>query len=887
MSLANGSRLGPYEIIAPLGVGGMGEVYRAKDPRLGRELALKVLPADVSRDQDRLSRFEREARAASALNHPNIVTIYEVGQADAVSYISMELVQGRTLREVLAEGPLAIKRLASLAVQIADGLARAHDAGIVHRDLKPDNVMVTRDGHVKILDFGLAKLAPGPGLDVSQSATAADGTKPGVVMGTVGYMSPEQASGKALDFRSDQFSFGAMLYEMATGARAFSKPTAAETLAAVIREEPASLRSLAPQVPLSLRWVIDRCLAKEADDRYGSTRDLSRDLTNLRDHISEASGEAVTAVTPRRRRTVSLGLALALLSVAVAVAVAGWLRPRTEPAAQPARFAVSIPRDAIYRPAEISRGASISPDGTLIVIEAYLGGRRHLFSRRLDSEEVVQLEGTADATGHFWSPDSRFIAFFANGRLKKVPAEGGTSQDLCAAAFEAVGTWSRDGTILFSGLYPPGIFRVSDNGGEVATVKSLDSARGETATFWPHFLPDGKRFLYLSMSNRKDAPPMRELRLAALDSAESQSVMPLHSRVEFASGHLLYARDGTLFAQALDEKQGTVRGEPFVVAPTINYFYGPANAAFSVSQTGVVVFGAAQSPSRLVWLDRTGKDLGQLGQPSVVDGLRISPDGQQVAVSIGEQTTGTSDIWLFHLARGVSNRIHHDPVDEIRPVWSPDGSKLLFRSDAQGPPDIHEMAIGVPGSEQVLFRDEMVQQPEDVSRDGQLLVYLNDLQTTADIFLLPLQRERKPTPWLRTRFDERSPRFSPDGRWIAYGSDESGTPEVYVARIEEARDKRRISPAGGSLPRWRRDGRELYYLAPGGALMAVPVTHGRTLDAGDPVALFRAESGIEDYDVAPDGSRFLMSLPVDRARESPVRVILNWDQAARSAVQAR
>ena len=879
MSLASGTHLGPYEIIAPLGAGAMGEVYRARDPRLGRDLALKVLPSDVSRDQERLSRFEREARAASALNHPNIVTIYEIGQAGETRYISMELVEGRTLRELLNDGVLPVKRLTALAVQIADGLARAHDAGIVHRDLKPDNIMVTRDGHVKILDFGLAKLASAKGLDVSQAATAAGGTTPGIVMGTVGYMSPEQATGRPLDFRSDQFSLGAMLYEMAAGTRAFSKPTAAETLAAVIREDPPPLQSVSPRVPLPLRWVIDRCLAKDADDRYGSTRDLARDLTNLRDHLSDTSGQLTSAIASPRRRTLSLGIALALLLASVVLGVAGWLRPVAEPDGQPVRFAISVPRDATFSPAEISRGASVSPDGTRLSIEAYVRGRRHLFVRRLDSDEAVVLEGTADATGHFWSPDSRFIAFFAEGRLKKIPAEGGTAQDLCDASFETVGTWNRDGTILFAELYPAGIFRVSDQGGEKSRVTAPDAPRGEVSHLWPHFLPDGRQFLYLAMTNPKEASRTRELRLGSLDSSDRHTVARMDSRVEYAPpGRLFFARDGALFAQRFDVEQKRLTGEPVVVASSIDYFYGPANAAFSVSQTGVVAFEAAPSVSRLLWLDRAGKETGQLGQPAVIDGFRISPDGRAVAVSIGERTTGTADIWAFDLTRGVSDRIHHDSVDEIRPTWTPDGSKLLFRSDAQGPPDIYEMSIGVPGSENLLFKDEMVQQPEDVTPDGQLLAYLNDLQTTADIFLLPLQGDQKPKPWLRTRFDETSPRFSPDGRWIAYESDESGDPEVYVARTEGARDKRRISPAGGSLPRWRRDGRELYYRAPGDSLMAVPVTLGPSLSLGAPVVLFRTESEIEDFDVAPDGTRFLLSVPMEKVRESPIRVILNWRQ---------
>ncbi len=881
MRFETGSRLGPYEIVAPLGAGGMGEVYRAKDPRLGRELALKILPVALAKDEERLARFEREARAASGLNHPNIVTIYDIGQADTISYISMELVQGRTLRELVSDGPLAPKRLLPIAVQIADGLAKAHDAGIVHRDLKPENVMVTRDGVVKILDFGLAKLGRHAIDGVSKVATAVPDTQPGMVMGTVGYMSPEQASGRAVDFRSDQFSFGSILYELTTGTRAFARTTAAETQAAIIRDEPLPVQSAVPNAPIALRWMIERCLTKDPDERYASTRDLARDLTNLRNHASEISASQPTPVAARRRRTMSV-IVGALLLAASALALMAWFRQQPEPALRPVRFTVPIPRGGSYAPSEISRGASISPDGTRLVIEAYMNGRRHLFLRRLDSEETVQLEGSTDATSHFWSPDSRFIAFYANGRLKKIPADGGVPVEICAAGFETVGTWNREGTILFSQLYPPGIFRVSDRGGEPTLVKGPDKAKGIFSLLWPHFLPDGKRFLYLTLYNRRetDDQPVRALHVGSIESDDVRVVTPLDSRAEYASGHLLYVREGALFAQPFDADAAAVTGEPSLVTSTINYFFGPANAAFSVSQEGILAYATAAEPSRLVWLDRTGREVGQLGSPSVVGRVRISPDGRRVAVDVEERKTGTSDIWLFELTRGVATRLHHDAIDEISPVWAPDGAKLFLRSDKLGPPDINELTIGVPGSERLVFADETVQQPEDVSPDGRLLVYLNDLQTTADIFLLPLAgTDREPTPWVRTRFDETSPRFSPDGRWIAYEADDSGDSEVYIARVDGAADKRRISTTGGSRPRWRRDGRELFYVAPGGLVMSVAVTPGPQLEMGVPTMLFRTASEILTYDVTPDGSRFLANLPIERIRESPVRVIVNWQQA--------
>ena len=876
--LAAGSRLGPYEILAPIGAGGMGEVWRARDTRLGREVAIKVLPEALASDPDRLSRFEQEARAASALNHPNIVTIYEVGRTDSVPWISMELVSGSTVRELIVAGPVPPRRLVVLAAQIADALAKAHQAGIVHRDLKPENLMVTKDGLVKILDFGLAKLVRGPDSGVTQAETVGHPTAAGVVMGTVGYMSPEQASGRPADFRSDQFSFGSVLYEMLTGKRAFARATTAETLAAIIRDEPEPVDAAAPLSPVALRWVVARCLAKDPDDRYLSSRDLALDLANLRDHASEVSRERVeVSAAPRRRfRWIAPAAAGLLLLGALAI----FLRRAPPQAAGPAlRFSVPLPPGTVYAPEEVSRGLSVSPDGTRFVIEAYSKGRRRLFVRPLDSEEATELEGSTDATAHFWSPDSRSIAFYAEGKLKKIPAAGGPPVELCDAPFALVGTWNRDGTILFSNFNPPGIFRVSDAGGEAVRVVAPDGAHRQGHLIWPQFLPDGRRFLYIA--NKTTGLAFRELWLGSLDSSERRLVGPLSSRAEYAApGYLIFVRDGALFAQPFDQGKARLLGEPHLLASNVHYFFGPSHAAFSASQTGVLVYQTSPNPLEVVWFDRQGRRVGQIGDPVVVKGLRISPDGRKAAAGIQDRRTGSSDVWVTELASGVSTRVHSDPVDEIAPLWSHDGSKLFYRSDRLGPPDIFEITLGVPGSEKPLLVAPGVQQPEDASRDGRFVAYLNQAQSGLfHIWLLPLSGDRKPFPWLGTRFHETSPRFSPDSRWIAFESNESGSPEVYAALTEGAKNKRRISPAGGRLPRWRADGRELYYLAPDGTLMAVPIQPGPGLETGAPLPLFRADPQIENYDPAPDGSRFLAIAPVERVRESPIRVIANWTEA--------
>jgi Tol biopolymer transport system component len=854
----------------------MGEVYRAKDPRLGRDVAVKVLPASFSNDPDRLRRFEQEARAAGILNHPNITAVYDVGSFDGAPYVVTELLDGETLRSRLAGGPLAPRRAIDYAIQIAHGLAAAHEKGIVHRDLKPENLFVTKDGRVKILDFGLAKLTqPEKAGPQTSLPTETAGTEPGVVLGTLGYMSPEQVRGRAADARSDIFAFGAILYEMLSGKRAFHRDTAADTMSAILREEPPDLSSTNRQVSPALDRIIRHCLEKDPEARFHSAHDLAFQLQAT----SAEESVAPSAVAPRSARIRPGLLVLGAIAVILAVALAALLARPTRPGhpLQLVRFAIPVPPGTTYSPGEVSRGVSISPDGTRVVVEAFSNGRRHLFLRPLDSEKFTEIEGTAGASAHFWSPDSRFIAFFADGKLKKIPADGGPPEELCTADFQVVGTWNREGTILFAGISPPSIYRVSDKGGEAVRILTADPSRREVALIWPHFLPDGRRFLYQASRGEIEA---RDLRVSQLDSKESRSVGQLHSRIEYAPpGYLLYAREGALFAQPFDERKAVFNGEPRLLADSVHYFYGPSHAAFSVSQTGTVTYQTARQPTRLVWVDRTGKEIGALGQPSVTSGFRISADGARVAEAIVDPKTGTADVWVFELERGVSTRLHSNAVDEKSPVWSADGSRVLYRSDHRGPPDLYEITVGAPGSERLVLRDPGVQQPEDVSRDGRLLVYLNDTQATAEIRLLPITGGAKPLEWLRIAFNVSSPRFSPDGRWIAYESDESGTPEIYVALTDGAGEKKRLSPAGGRQPRWRGDGKELDYVAADGFVMAVPVTPGVRLEAGPPVSLFRVETDVENYEVMPDGNRFLVSTRLEKSPESPIRVIVNWTAA--------
>jgi serine/threonine protein kinase/Tol biopolymer transport system component len=861
----------------------MGEVYRARDTRLGRDVAVKILPREFAGDPDRLRRFEAEARSASVLNHPNIVAIHDVGEAEAGPYVAMELVLGSTLRELLLDGPLPVRRLLQIGGQVADGLSRAHAAGVVHRDLKPENIMVGKDGFPKILDFGLAKLVEPEPVDLSAAETAALGTQPGSVVGTAGYMSPEQAAGKPVDFRSDQFSLGSILYEMATGQRAFRKETTAETLAAILREEPEPLGSASPGCPAPLRWIIERCLAKDPEERYASTRDLARDLATLRDRLSD-SGVALTAGPgmPRVRRAMPWMLLTATLLALGAV----LLLPRARRDAVDKRllhFSVAIPPGTAFHSSEITTNSAISPDGRRLAVRVWQRGGASLCVATLDTFGSKALAGTEDADSPFWSPDGRFLGFFSGGKLKKISPENGPPIALCDTLHEGPGSWGRDGTILFAEIgSAPGIFAVSADGQGRRRVTAPGKAHPREVHLWPHFLPDGRRFLYLAiMPGPEDTG--HEVRLGELGSERTQVVAPIDSRVEFAPpGWLLFVREGSLLAQPFDATTGLLSGEASSLVDRLHYFYGPGNAGFSVSRAGTLAYEVGRRPSRLSWYDRGGREVSTIALERDVGAVRLSPDGKILAADTMDRRTGTSDIWIYELERNVPTRLTAAPTEDDLPVWSPDGRRIVFRSDRRGPPDIYEVGAGSPGGEKPVLELAGVQRPEDWSSDGRFLAYSESSRKTGqDIWLLPLEGDRKPAAFLQTRFHEGEPRFSPDGRWLAYASDESGGNEIYVALRDEATRRVRISTGGGRSPCWRRDGREVFYLAPDNRLMAVTVRLGANAEASAPVSLFRFESGVFDYDVSASGDRFIASTPIVATGDSPIRVLVGWPLRAR------
>ena len=657
MALTPGVRFGPYEIHSALGAGGMGEVYRARDTKLDRDVALKLLPADVANDPDRLRRFELEARAASGLNHPAIVAIYDLGQVESQPYISMELVDGRTLRRILETEPMPPRRVLQVAAPIADGLAKAHEAGIVHRDLKPENLMVSHDGFAKILDFGLAKLAGDAESGAALQTRTNQGTRPGIAMGTIGYMSPEQASGGVADSRSDLFSFGLVLYEMLTGQRAFTRPTAVETLSAIIREDPPSVAELNPSVPAPVQWIVDRCLAKAPSDRYGSTRDLARDLAAARDHFSQLMSSAGTAVTdavgPRARFGGRELLAWALVVTLVLAGLALLLlRPFGYRAAGPAptvRFFLEPPKDVTFASNFGAPPFAVSPDGRHLAFNG-IGAdkRRRLWLRSLDSIDSRPIPGTEGAFGAFWSPDGLHIGFFTQDSLKRVSVAGGDAVVICKATFGAGATWNRDGVIVFAPELGDALFRVTAEGGTPAPLTTLDRARGESAHLGPVFLPDGRHFVFTMI-----ATDVGGIYVASLDSPERKRVSPDALTPGFSSPDVLFfLQDSTLMAQRIDLKRFDLIGEPRRIAEGVDRI-GPAGA-FAVSQSGTLVsWTGSRTVTQPTWFERDGTAAGTLGPPAPYMNLALSHDGQYAAVDRFDATPG---IWLLDRARGTTTR---------------------------------------------------------------------------------------------------------------------------------------------------------------------------------------------------------------------------------------
>jgi serine/threonine protein kinase len=861
----------------------MGEVYRARDPRLGREVAIKVLPASFSSDADRLRRFEQEARAASALNHPNILTVHDFGTHDGLPYVVSELLEGETLRSELAAGKLSQRRAIDYSVQIAHGLAAAHEKGIVHRDLKPENLFVTRDGRVKILDFGLAKLIQrnGPTGEETSAPTATPGTEPGIVLGTVGYMSPEQVRGKPADARSDIFSFGAILYEMLTGRRAFQGDSAADTMSAILKEDPPDLSVISQNVSPGLEQIVRHCLEKNPEQRFHSARDVAFTLGTL----SGVSGvPALTSPVPNVSRW--RAGTLALLLVAAALAATAIIRRSTGDRAS------GVSRLSVLAPEEISGfgrlGTPIlSPDGRSIAFIA-LDARSlpSLWIRSLADPKSRRLEAPGISGYPCWSPDSRSLAYLApsaeGSAVKKISAAGGPAITVASIASERSGivSWSRAGDLL---LGVEGRFAVVDQaGGAPRPFVPGDGVPAGAVRAFPEFLPDGRHFLY---QVRASSTAKFSIYVASLDDRKTKLLLSdADSQGTYAApGYLLFVRDRTLFAQPFDVKSLRLSGEPTAVAGDVAFFRG-RRALFSVA--GPLAFAYVpeeRMATQLAWFDRQGNRLESVPAPDSSQSPEISPDGGRVVVERRMDESGARDLWMVDLLRGSAARFSFGQGDESDAVWSPDGTRVAFRSNQGEKGAVFVKSAESAGREErltALPEEDLI--PDSWSRDGRFLLVESPLNGKSALRVFPVEGAGQPIP-LPTAGNARDGQFSPDGRWIAYQSDESGRFEVYVRGFPSG-GQWQISTEGGFRPRWRPDGRELFYISPERKLMTVTVESGEPFRASPPRSLFQTklagplEVGIRsNYAVAPpDGKRFLIVTETGQASPPSFTVVLNW-----------
>jgi serine/threonine protein kinase len=884
MGLSTGTCLGPYEIVSAIGSGGMGEVYKAKDRRLDRLVAIKVLPSHVSGDPALRERFEREARTIAALNHPHICTLHDVGHQEGIDYLVLEYLEGQTLADRLTKGVLPLDQMLQLAIEIADALDKAHRAGIVHRDLKPGNIMLTKSG-AKLLDFGLAKVSPSA-IAASGLSLAPTGISPvtlqGTILGTLQYMAPEQLEGKDADARTDIFAFGAVVYEMLTGRKAFEGKSPASVIAGILEHDPPPISQVQPLTPRALDRVVRKCLAKDPEYRWQSAADLRSELKWIAEGTAEETARTVSSTHDRAKRAVWALGAIALMTIG-ALAIPATLYVRR---AVPEPITTRL--DVVTPPTSDPFSIALSPDGRQLAFVATVESNARLWIRSFDRSTAQPLAGTDGASYPFWSPDNSAVGFFADGKLKRIDVTGGAPQVLAAVSGARGGTWNRDGVIVFA-PQQAGLFRVAATGGTAEELTHLGPGQGTHR--WPQFLPDGRHFLFLSALGQPDT---HGVYLGSLDGGEPRRLLTGDTAAVYTPpGYLLRVLQGVLVAHHFDADRGIVSSEAITVAQPVGVDDGTFHSAFTVTGSTLAHRPGGIARRQLVWVDRSGRVIGPLRPPDDASQAapELSPDGHQL--SLNRFVQGNFDVWVIDVASGRPTRFTFDAANDQSALWSPDGSRIVFASSRNGRWDMFEKPANGTRDEEPLLVTGQDKVLADWSPDGRIVLYATqDPKTGSDLWALPVDRRSKAFPVVQTKADEREGQFSPDGRWVVYVSNETGVDEVYVLPFPGPGGKWQVSTAGGADPRWRRDGRELYYVAPDGRLMAVSIqvgADGRALSPGSPVALFQTKLATgaavnigflsrPQYAVAQDG-RFLMNVTADDITAAPISVVLNWAAA--------
>jgi serine/threonine protein kinase len=892
-----GKTLAQYKVTAALGEGGMGQVWRAEDSKLGREVALKVLPEEFARDPERMARFEREAKVLASLNHPNIATLYgleSVSGADAdtdsdagqTTFLAMELVEGEDLSEKIKRGPVPVEEAVAISLQIAEALEAAHEQGIVHRDLKPANIKLRPDGTVKVLDFGLAKAweaeSADSGLSLSPTMTA-HATAAGLILGTAAYMSPEQARGMSVDRRADIWSFGVVLWEMLTGRKLFEGHTVSDVLASVLKEAP-DLEALPSHTPYHVRRIVRRCLDKEPKRRLRDIGEARIALSGTDEEIipKDSSTEPPDA-SPWRRRIPWVAVSLATVA---ALILGALLFSRKTPVERVVRFETPPPEDGRFHLAPDNPGpVAVSPDGSMLVYSARsVEGVVQLWVRALDEAEPRLLLGTEGAQYPFWSPFSRRIGFFANGKLRVIDAVGGPPLALCDVVEGKGGSWSKDGVIVFAPSYNSPLHQVVEAGGESTPVTELDAERKDNSHRHPRFLPDGNHFLYMARSAAGSSEG-HAVMIASLDGSEDRLLFRAPTAVEYASGHILFVRDRTLMARPFDVGKLEFSGNAFPISEAVTLLPpGTVVGVFSASQNGVLAYQAGDAEDgsfRLVWRNREGEELGTVGEPGAFDEVHLVPGGELAAVAVEEYSAGSGDVWVIDLRRDLFTRFTFEPGYEYGLTPSADGQALFFSAQQGGVYTLVTKRIGGAGEGEIVFESTTEMYPSSVSPDGEhLALQRGGDDSSWDIWILPLSGDKEAYPFIQTEFGETLGMFSPDGRWFAYMSNESGGPEIYVTAFPEAGRKWQISVNGGLSPRWNPNGSEIVYHAGDGMLTAVQVEpRDGGLLIGEARPLFN--TGLQPatghfWDISADGERVL-ALETISERDTPnISVVVNW-----------